>query len=618
MENQTKDFLFKDFFESKTSQEEKKDEIFTAFIIDGSQIPESYFAAQVKKQQERGLGGVQLTHNFIKQSRELIVAEQRNSLERWLNYLKDSAYPDWFKIFTVKNIVGLSVFDREMDKFKKRGTTTVGPFPELIPEALARVFSLVKESKIEELPNFGRVYSEAFSQVDKEIKGASLNKGGILGQWRKFDMGSNPAILSNALISKGTGWCISDPGTSYLNLQDGDIYVYFTKVTDGQFTTPRIAIRMSYGKIAEVRGVAENQNLEPKMIKIAQEKIATLPGAAEYEKRISDMKTLADIDSRYEAGEELSIEDLRFIYEVDGLIENFGYYQDPRIIKILSGRKTDRRADLALIFKCAEEQIGLAGDEAIYGNIKYYDGSLDLNYIGIVEKLKLPERVKGDLSLNGITEVPALKLPIFVGGDLRLENIIDGDGLVFPEFVGGNLTLGRLKNASGLVLPKKVMGLLNLYSLESAEGLVLPEFVGTGIELSSLVSAKGLVLPKEMKGCSLELQSLKSAEGLILPEILNSGLNLCGLLSPKGLVLPKKIGGELNLYNLKNLDGLILPNEMSGDLYIPSVQDLSGVILPNMNGSSVIVANDFSEDKMKELQKLNPDTTILRNPFYEV
>ena len=46
------------------------------------------------------------------------------------------------------------------------------------------------------------------------------------------------------------------------------------------------------------------------------------------------MKKLTGIEKKAEDGEDLTLEELRFLYEIDEKIEGFGYSRDPRIDKI--------------------------------------------------------------------------------------------------------------------------------------------------------------------------------------------------------------------------------------------------------------------------------------------
>lgn len=61
--------------------------------------------------------------------------------------------------------------------------------------------------------------------------------------------------------------------TAQTQLQGGDFYVYYSKNTDGADVIPRVAIRMEEDKIAEVRGIAPKQNVDPYIAPVIEEKI---------------------------------------------------------------------------------------------------------------------------------------------------------------------------------------------------------------------------------------------------------------------------------------------------------------------------------------------------------
>ena len=55
---------------------------------------------------------------------------------------------------------------------------------------------------------------------------------------------------------------------------------------------------MQENSIAEVRGIAPDQNLDPYIAPIVQEKMKTFPDGAQYEKKASDMKRLTTLEEK--------------------------------------------------------------------------------------------------------------------------------------------------------------------------------------------------------------------------------------------------------------------------------------------------------------------------------
>ena len=183
-------------------------------------------------------------------------------------------------------------------------------------------------------------------------------------------------MLEAALNGKGTGWCTAT-GSAASQLNDGDFYVFFSHNQDGEATEPRVAIRMEGGSVAEIRGIDKNQEMEPEMLGVAQEFYQDLPGAESYVAKEANTQRLTEITQR--VGESspqhypYTAEELRFLYEVDGPIETFGYARDPRIDRLLAGR--DFRQDLAQVLECAPEQISITKEEALAGGIAFHYGN---------------------------------------------------------------------------------------------------------------------------------------------------------------------------------------------------------------------------------------------------
>ena len=599
------------------------------YVIKEQNVPESYFKSQEKIALDRGYGHVKYDEETKKQEIEHIINEQKASLDMWLDYLfsKDTdMYPTWVKYYVFQGMLKLGFFDKEKNSYTKRTESTVKPFIELNREALSLIYSelvkvLNKESiddkKLNELINngsFSKLYSYAILKLDSVKDDGFKSDDGI---WKKYNQGSNPEILFNDINGKGTGWCTAGGiKTASNHINGGDFHVYYTKDREGNYTKPRIAIRMEDDQIAEIRGISKDQNIEANMEKVVDKKLEEFPDRDEYKKKVKDMEMLTYIYTKYQNKGELTKNDLRFLYEIDDEITGFGYERDPRIEELLEGRNV--RKDLVLIFDCKEKNISLTEEDALMGNIIYHRGNLDLSYLRSAEGLKLPNEISGilDLSglisaeglklpdkigdslvLRGLTSVEALKLPNEIGGYLDLRFLTSAKGLELPNEIGGALNLNGLTSAKDLKLPDKMGGYLDLSSLISAEGLKLPEIVGGGLYLSNLTNAEGLELPTEIGG-DLDLSNLTSAEGLELPTEIGGCLYLSVLTSAKGLRLPNKIGGYLDLGGLTSAEGLKLPTEIGGTIFLTSLESLDGLDL-----SSNLISKMVFSDKIKNQLK---------------
>ena len=564
------------------------------YVIKEQNVPESYFKKQEKIALDRGYGHVKYDEKTKKQEIEHIINEQKKSLDMWLDYLfsKDTdMYPTWFKYYVFQGMLKLGYFDKEKNRYTKRTESTVKPFIELNREALSIIYSeLIKvlnkenivDKKLNELINngsFSKLYSYAVLKLDSVKDDGFKSNDGI---WKKYNKGSNPEILFNDINGKGTGWCTAGGiETARAHINGGDFHVYYTKDREGNYTKPRIAIRMKDNQIAEIRGISENQNIETNMEKVVDKKLEEFPDGDEYKKKVKDMEMLTYIYTKHENKGELTKTDLRFLYEIDDKITGFGYARDPRIEELLQERNV--RKDLTLVLDCKEKNISLTEEEALNGNIIYHYGNLNLRSLTSAKGLELPDEIEGDLNLSSLTSAEGLKLPDEIRDDLYLSGLTSAEGLKLPDKVGGVLYLNSLTNAEGLKLPNEIGGSLWLEGLTSAKGLKLPDEIRDGLYLSGLTSAKGLELPDEIEG-DLNLSSLISAEGLKLPDKVGGVLDLNSLTNAEGLKLPNEIGGSLWLEGLTSAKGLKLPDEIRDDLYLSGLTSAEGLKLPDKVG----------------------------------
>lgn len=227
--------------------------------------------------------------------------------------------------------------------------------------------------------SFAKFYAWA---IEKVTPASPEQLADTTGKWIKYPKGSDHTPLVQSLQGHGTGWCTAGESTVRTQLDAGDFYVFYSMDPKGQPTVPRAAIRMQEDSIAEVRGVGPDQNLDPHIGKVVQDKLAEFPDGKLYEKKNQDMKQLTAIENKIQKGQELSRTDLVFLYEIDSAIQGFGYQKDPRIKEIRETR--DPKTDAPLVFDCETSQIAWGQDE-IREDTKAYIGPLFPN---IFQQLK--------------------------------------------------------------------------------------------------------------------------------------------------------------------------------------------------------------------------------------
>ena len=573
------------------------------YVIKPENIPDAYFQNQVRLAKELGYGNIKLTAEAKKGMIEEVIDDQKETLDKWIEYFlydeESKSYEMWEKYWVFQGLQNLGKYDKETSKFSKRDKSTVYPFPpverEYIFTTLKLMEDFLKDKKGEEdikqalsTGNFKLLYEYVIKQ--SFLKGEHQSNS-TDGKWIKYEQGSDYNILRDSLQGYYTGWCTA-AGENFAKdqLAGGDFYVYYSLDENGEAKVPRIAIRMDgKDKIGEIRGIADNQNMEPEMMSILEEKLKEFPDRDKYLKKENDMKLLTLIDKKVNDNIDLTLEELKFLYEIDGQIIGFGYRKDPRIEEIK--RKRNERKDYSLIFNVKEEEVALSQKEWLNNPEKFkaLPGSIDSLYLTSAEGLVLPQLVGGNIELRSLASAEGLVLPKSIGGDIDLRSLASAEGLVLPESIGGKIYLNSLTSAEGLVLPQHVRG-INLSSLASAEGLVLPESIGGSIDLRSLTSAEGLVLPKSIGG-SIDLRSLTSAEGLVLPKSIGGKIYLNSLTSAEGLVLPKSIGGDIFLDSLTSAEGLVLPESIGDDILLRSLASAEGLVLPESIGGSIFLSS---------------------------
>ncbi|MCL5407441.1 MAG: hypothetical protein M1429_03025 [Patescibacteria group bacterium] len=384
------------------------------FVTKYEEIPDSYWQFQEKVLRERGQAGDwsnatdEQKEVVKKETADALISDQEASLEQWVDYFssEDSNYmPDYLKYWVFRSVINLAEYDKDKKEFSKRSRGTVKEFPDINQEALAYVSDAMQE-KLAGKPhefeydiqpdeqqkfqqnlaheNFAKLYGwamELINPIPEHLLPVTE------GKWVKFEQGSDYKPLSQSIRGRGTGWCTAGENTAKKQLEGGDFYVYYSNDDEKNPVMPRIAIRMEEGKIAEVRGIAYKQNLDPYMNDVLMGKLEEFPDKNQYLKKDHDMQMLTEIESKIKTGDELTKDDLIFLYEVDSKIEGFGYQRDPRIEELRG--KRDPKVDAPIVFECSPEEIAWSQTE-IRNDTKAYVGPL---FPGIFTKLSNFEHI---------------------------------------------------------------------------------------------------------------------------------------------------------------------------------------------------------------------------------
>ncbi len=424
------------------------------YIIKPEDIEDSVFMLESRIARELGYSYVEITDEYKKRKIQEIIEDQKHSLDLWLNYLSsnDAMYPMWAKYFAFTSLLGMGKFEKKVDEktgketgiFQRRTRKTISPFPPFNAGALAQTIEAIVDKakynitnktkrillnksiklsdedylKLISTENFSSIYAQFLIEVPEYSKEGLENTD---GKWVKYLKGSNPDELVKSLEGHPLEWCTRNKETARNQLKGGDFYVYYSNDKDGNPKIPRVAIRMSGNEIAEVRGIAGSQHLDPYITPVVEGKMKEFPDGEKYKKKSQDMKKLTEIEKKINRNIDLNKNELEFLYEINNKIEGFGYDRDPRIQEIIENR--DLKKDLAFITGFKEEEIGINQEEALSGNIKYYRGSLNLNNLETAEGLVLPSSFNGSLYLRGLRTAEGLVLPNPFNGDLYLSGL---------------------------------------------------------------------------------------------------------------------------------------------------------------------------------------------------
>ena len=241
----------------------------------------------------------------------------------------------------------------------------------------AKLESLVKSG------NFPKLYAKELFETKTIIKTPEKPED-IEGDWFTYQLGDEDELAKTA---EGTGWCIADPNVAHNYLSYGNYggndndweeddedweeeekeeeednndweedennpeednqnsskakFIIFKlkapNSPDGYSTNGVASIRLDPdGKVAEVSGLDSGQALEDSLVQTVKEKVLSLPGGKEFLQKFEDKQTLIKLDHKLQNGEDLTKEELSFLYELDRPIATLDTYnsEDPRITEL--------------------------------------------------------------------------------------------------------------------------------------------------------------------------------------------------------------------------------------------------------------------------------------------
>ncbi len=350
-------------------------------VMDYEDIPDAYWKQQEQILRDNGQGR-ELSRREKEILAEDLIEKQRESINTWSNYLgdKDCPYPTWFKVYAFDGISKMSnALNLDDADYNRRDNTTALSFPKLNAEILAKVYRqindfygvdkenwLSKHSDDEKLvslvksANFPKLYAKELVDTKVILKTPERTED-VHGDWFEYKLGDEEEIAS---LAEGTRWCVVDPNVAhnYLTygqfINPGEDNNYDdddwedddqTEYPEAKFIIFRLedpnspgvyasngsaSIRLDPdGMVAEVSGLDEGQAIEDALVPTVKKKTLSLPGGEKYLQKFDDKQTLIRLDKKMKKGQDLTKEELSFLYELDRPIATLDTYnrRDPRI-----------------------------------------------------------------------------------------------------------------------------------------------------------------------------------------------------------------------------------------------------------------------------------------------
>lgn len=263
----------------------------------------------------------------------------------------------------------MGLYNDNTKEFEKRDKHTVGGFPNLNPEVLAKVYSHINDffsqdssawfekhpedeklSVLVKSGNFNKLYSKELLDAKTIMKTPERTED-IQGDWFEYKLGDEEQI---SRLAEGTRWCIADPHTANNYLRSGTcrnngaeedydddnkarFFIFRLKTDqskDGYADNGSASIRLGPdGNVAEVSGLNDGQAIEDALVPIVQEKVLSLPGGEKYNQSFKDKQELIRLDKKMQENQDLTEEELEFIYEINRNIVTLDTYNgsDPRL-----------------------------------------------------------------------------------------------------------------------------------------------------------------------------------------------------------------------------------------------------------------------------------------------
>ena len=194
-----------------------------------------------------------------------------------------------------------------------------------------------------------------------------------MGNWIKYNKGSNPVDVLNE-VKNNNIWNLNWEEIDKV-LSTNDIYFY--KDSDDI----KLMLYVSGMKVNGVFGYGEKAKVEDEYLDELKKQISLFKDNREYMEKVNNHIQVANVYKKYVNEEDLTIDDLKVIYQVNKPLEGFTSALDQKINEIKEERIKEK--DISEIFNVNEEHIVFDSydinedTEVMVGNLSVDDDNID-------------------------------------------------------------------------------------------------------------------------------------------------------------------------------------------------------------------------------------------------
>ena len=208
----------------------------------------------------------------------------------------------------------------------------------------------------------------------------------------------------------------------------------------------------------------------------------------------------------------------------------------------------------------------LTGLIAIHGHANFFNVSQDL------QPLSSLTYIGGHAFFQNFTTAEGLSALTYIGGDANFRDIRTAKGLSALTHIGGNANFRSIKTAKGLSALTHIGGNANFKNLWESWGLFKLEYIGGKASFNNLKEAWGLSGLEHIGG-DASFNSLKDSWGLSKLEYIEENASFNRLKEAHKLSSLRYIGGHANFVNLKEANGLFKLEYIGENANFPLLQE---------------------------------------------